>query len=178
MVSPLMVAPITLLSDRPTLTNTENNTMGEYVIFAIDNDNDLHTNAKFLRYMDELRAMSKMDGTMQLCIGSYLDQMERSYIVTFNDFVDHIAESGYVDKQESVLLLRDGYYGKVYATLKFNSAYNTDWPAEFPNVGSDDLFLGVLRAVDKDEAMASYGWTYRPDLDQYYVVHAVNEEVA
>ena len=146
--------------------------MGEYVIFAIDNDNDLHTNARFLRYVDELRVMQKMEGKMQLCIGSYLDKMERSYIMSFNDFVDWIEKSGYVDEQESVLLLRDGYYGKVYATLKYN---NNGYDMED---GTGDLFLGVLRAVDKDHAMASYGWTYRPDLDQYYVIHATNEEVA
>jgi hypothetical protein len=164
-----MVAPITLLSDRPTLPNTENKTMGEYVVFAIDNDNDLHTNARFLRYVDELRAMQKMDGTMQLCIGSYLGQMERSYIVSFNDFIEHIMDSGYVDKQESVMVLRDGYYGKVYATLKFN---NHGYDMED---GRGDMFLGILKAVDKDDAMAEYGWTYRPDLNQYYVVEAINE---
>jgi hypothetical protein len=168
-VSPLMVAPITLLSDRPTLPNTENKTMGEYVVFAIDNDNDLHTNARFLRYVDELRAMSKMDGTMQLCIGSYLGQMERSYIVTFSDFIEHIMDSGYVDKQESVMVLRDGYYGKVYATLKFNN-YGYDMED-----GRGDMLLGILKAVDKDDALAEYGWTYRPDLNQYYVVEAINE---
>jgi hypothetical protein len=143
--------------------------MGEYVVFAIDNDNDLHTNARFLRYVDERRALQKMDGTMQLCIGSYLGQMERSYIVTFSDFIEHIMDSGYVDLQESVMVLRDGYYGKVYATLKFN---NHGYDVED---GSNDMFLGILKAVDKDEAMANDGWTYRPDHNQYYVVESINE---
>ena len=152
--------------------------MGEYVIFAIDNDGDLHTNAKFLRYVDERVAMQKMKGTMKLCIGSYKGKLERSYIVRWDDFMEHIADSGYVDNQESILILRDGYYGVTYATLKFNSAYNTDWPAEFPNVGSNDLFLGVFKAIPANEAMYEEAWTYRPDLDTYYVCEAINEAAA
>ena len=152
--------------------------MGEYVVFAIDNDGDLHTNAKFLRYVDERVAMQKMKGTMKLCIGSYKGKLERSYILRWDDFMEHIAESGYVDNQESILILRDGYYGKVYATLKFNSAYNSDWPAEFTNVGYDDLFLGVFKAIPSNEAQYEEAWTYRPDLDTYYVCEAINEEAA
>ena len=152
--------------------------MGEYVIFAIDNDADLHTNAKFLRYMDEREVMGKTKGKMKLCIGSYKGKLERSYIVRWDDFMEHIAESGYVDNQESILILRDGYYGVTYATLKFNSAYNTDWPAEFPNVGYDDLFLGAFKSIPSNEAQYEEAWTYRPDLDTYYVCEEITEEVA
>ena len=152
--------------------------MGEYVIFAIDNDADLHTNAKFLRYMDEREVMGKTKGKMKLCIGSYKGKLERSYIVRWDDFMEHIAESGYVDNQESILILRDGYYGVTYATLKFNSAYNTDWPAEFPNVGYDDLFLGAFKSIPANEAQYEEAWTYRPDLDTYYVCEEITEEVA
>ena len=152
--------------------------MGEYVIFAIDNDADLHTNAKFLRYVDEREVMGKTKGKMKLCIGSYKGKLERSYIMRWDDFMEHIAESGYVDNQESILILRDGYYGKVYATLKFNSAYNSDWPAEFANVGYDDLFLGEFKSIPSNEAQYEEAWTYRPDLDQYYVCEEITEEVA
>ena len=152
--------------------------MGEYVIFAIDNDDNVHTNAKFLRYVDEREVMGKTKGKMKLCIGSYKGKLERSYIMRWDDFMEHIAESGYVDKQESILILRDGYYGKVYATLKFNSAYNSDWPAEFTNVGYDDLFLGEFKSIPAHDAQYEEAWTYRPDLDQYYVCEEITEEVA
>ena len=152
--------------------------MGEYVIFAIDNDDNVHTNAKFLRYVDEREVMGKTKGKMKLCIGSYKGKLERSYIMRWDDFMEHIAESGYVDNQESILILRDGYYGKVYATLKFNSAYNSDWPAEFPNVGYDDLFLGQFKSIPANEAQYEEAWTYRPDLDTYYVCEEITEEVA
>jgi len=147
--------------------------MGEYVIFAIDNDNDVHTNAKFLRYVDEREVMGKTKGKMKLCIGSYKGKLERSYIMRWDDFMEHIAESGYVDEQESILILRDGYYGKVYATLKFNND-----ESKFPNVGYDDLFLGLFKSIPSSEAQYEEAWTYRPDLDTYYVCEEITEEVA
>jgi hypothetical protein len=147
--------------------------MGEYVIFAIDNDNDVHTNAKFLRYVDEREVMGKTKGKMKLCIGSYKGKLERSYIMRWDDFMEHIAESGYVDNQESILILRDGYYGKVYATLKFNND-----ESKFPNVGYDDLFLGEFKSIPSNEAQYEEAWTYRPDLDTYYVCEEITEEVA
>ena len=147
--------------------------MGEYVIFAIDNDDNVHINAKFLRYVDEREVMGKTKGKMKLCIGSYKGKLERSYIMRWDDFMEHIAESGYVDNQESVLILRDGYYGKVYATLKFNND-----ESKFPNVGHNDLFLGVFRSIPAHEAQYEEAWTYRPDLDTYYVCEEITEEVA
>ena len=147
--------------------------MGEYVIFAIDNDANLHTNAKFLRYMDEREVMGKTKGKMKLCIGSYKGKLERSYIVRWDDFMEHIAESGYVDNQESILILRDGYYGVTYATLKFNND-----EGKFPNVGYDDLFLGAFKSIPASEAQYEEAWTYRPDLDTYYVCEEITEEVA
>jgi hypothetical protein len=147
--------------------------MGEYVIFAIDNDDNVHTNAKFLRYVDEREVMGKTKGKMKLCIGSYKGKLERSYIMRWDDFMEHIAESGYVDKQESILILRDGYYGKVYATLKFNND-----ESKFPNVGYDDLFLGEFKSIPSNEAQYEEAWTYRPDLDTYYVCEEITEEVA
>jgi len=147
--------------------------MGEYVIFAIDNDDNVHTNAKFLRYVDEREVMGKMKGKMKLCIGSYKGKLERSYIMRWDDFMEHIADSGYVDKQESILILRDGYYGKVYATLKFNNEAGL-----IPKVGYDDFFLGEFKSVPAHQAQYEEAWTYRPDLDTYYVCEEITEEVA
>lgn len=138
--------------------------MGEYVIFAIDNDDDAHTNAKFMRHMDTLDAMSKMRGNMKLCIGSYKNKLERSYLVRFDDFFDHVAESGYVDDQESILVLRDGYYGRTYATLKYEFVRDK---------AESDEFLGLFKHRPADEAMAGDAWTYRPDLDLYFITEEV-----
>jgi hypothetical protein len=131
----------------------------EYVIFAIDNDADLHTNAKFLRHIDQQRAMQKLSSNMKLAIGCYKGKLERSYVLRKDDFEEFVLESGYVDQQESFLILRDGYYGVVYATLEYQSG--------------DKQFLGAMVQVDPDEAMAGDAWTYRPDMDAYFVTQDV-----
>lgn len=135
--------------------------MAKYIIFAIDNDDDLHTNAKFLRYMDERRVMGKMDGTMVLCIGSYNDALERSYMVTESDFFYHVAASGFVDDQQSVLEVSDGHKGKTYATLKFKDER------------ADNKFLGVFKSISPYEIGEHSSWTYRSDMGIYFVTEEV-----
>ena len=75
----------------------------EQVIFAIDNDEDLHTSAKFLRYLDTLKALGKLKGNVSLGIGSYLGVLERSYMMRAVDFDKHVAHTIYLRGQESVL---------------------------------------------------------------------------
>ena len=130
--------------------------MKNYVIFAIDNDNDMHTISKFLRHVDTQKAMGKMKGTMKPCIGSYKGQLEQSYIMCEEDFVVHVNRSGYVDNQESFLVLEEGHRGVTYGSLVFNSWLKPQG-------------LGIMRAVSKDKAMSYDAWTYRPELDTYYV---------
>jgi len=131
--------------------------MSAYVIFAIDNDDDLHTNAKFMRHMDEARAMGKLKGNCVLCIGSYNDVLERSYLVSAYDFVNVVADSGYLDNQESILSLETGYKGRTYATLR----YRKD--------DADPISLGEFRSISPYEIGEHRSWTYRPDLGIYFV---------
>ena len=130
--------------------------MNSYTIFAIDNDSDLHTVSKFMRHIDTQKAMGKMQGTMKPCIGSYKGKLEQSYIVSQEDFDKHVKPSGYVDKQESFLVIEDGHRGVTYGKLVYS---NND--ADQP--------LGVMRATPKDKALACEAWTYRQELDTYYV---------
>jgi len=77
--------------------------MLEYVIFAIDNGDDLHTQAKFLRHVDTLRATEKMKGTLHSGVGRYNDELERCYMVLASDFDRHFKNLDYLSGQESVL---------------------------------------------------------------------------
>lgn len=130
--------------------------MKSYVIFAIDNDSDLHTVSKFMRHVDTQKAMGRMQGTIKPCVGSYKGQLEQSYIMTRQDFDRYVKASGYIDNQESILLLEVGHRGVTYGTLIF-SGFEQDMP------------LGIMRAIPKDQAMSYDAWTYRPELDTYYV---------
>ena len=77
--------------------------MLEHVIFSIDNGDDLHTQAKFLRYVDTLRATEKMQGTLHSGVGRYKGQLERCYMVMAQDFDRHFKSLMYLSGQESVL---------------------------------------------------------------------------
>ncbi len=74
----------------------------ERVIFSIDNWNDLHTLAKFLRLMDTHRAMMKLDGDFKVLQGYYKGDLEISFMCSQRDFTDYVLRSGYVDNQESI----------------------------------------------------------------------------
>lgn len=73
------------------------------VIFAIDASYSVHEQAKFLRYVDGLRAMGKLVGGVTQCIGSYNGTLERSYMMLLVDFDQYIRYQGFVDAQESFL---------------------------------------------------------------------------
>lgn len=77
--------------------------MMEHVIFAIDNGDDLHQQAKFLRHVDTLRANTSMKGTMYSGIGTYDGVPERCYMVYAIDFDRYLAKCEYLAGQESVL---------------------------------------------------------------------------
>lgn len=77
--------------------------MLEHVIFAIDNGDDLHTQAKFLRHVDTLRSMEKLQGTMYSGVGRYKGDLERCYMVLASDFDRHFKSLMYLSGQESVL---------------------------------------------------------------------------
>jgi hypothetical protein len=124
-----------------------------HVIFSIDNVSDLHTKAKFLRYVDTLRAMNVLKGNVKLCIGMYKGILEDSFIVRGDDFDKHIRLSGYVDKHESILHIR----GKSML-CEF----------EFLSGGFDRA--GRMLQVTANEAMTKTVWTYRPDLNIYWTL--------
>ena len=125
----------------------------KYTIFSIDNVNDIHTLAKFTRYMDEHRAMGKLKGGIKVCIGSYKGELEQSFTMLTSDFQSFVKTSGYVANQESILEVSE--CNKQYADLVFSDGTRES--------------IGSLKDVTKEEAMKHEAWTYRPDLNKYWV---------
>jgi hypothetical protein len=123
----------------------------DYVIFSIDNDYDLHTKAKFLREMDTLRAMGKLEGNVSLAIGSYEGALEDSYIVTEADFHTHIKDSLFVANQDTFL-----YVGG-----------DRRMPYLLVNKGGEVLKTGRLVSKDYVPTFVE-NYTYRPDLKLYW----------
>lgn len=131
-----------------------------YVIFSIDNVTDLHSLSKFLHFVDVQRAMGRLKGEMKLCIGAYKGALEQSFLMTEHDFAHYIEGSEYVVGQESVLLVEDGHYGETYASLHYLMDGVRD---------GEQVHLGLLKSVKKIVALAQGDWTYRPDLDTYWI---------
>ena len=125
----------------------------KYTIFSIDNHTDLHVMSKFLRFVDTLRAMDKTKGKFIQCVGSWEGELEPSFLCNTEDYEAHIKDSGYVNGQECVMQVSE--CNKQYAQLLYPSGVAA--------------FLGSLKSVGKDRAMKEHGWTYRPDLNTYWI---------
>ncbi len=129
--------------------------MTNYVLFSIDNVTNTHTLAKFLRHMDTQIVMGKTQGYLVQCVGSYKGKMEASFILNEKDYVDHVLPLEFTNKQESVLYLDgdDGWLATSYD----------------PFLGEATDILGYMEQVSKKKALKSDGFTYRPDLNAYWV---------
>lgn len=125
----------------------------KYTIFSIDEVNNLHKLAKFTRHIDTQVAMGNLSGSVVTCIGSYKGEIEQSFMMLTADYETHVKPHGFTDKQESVLLVSE--CNKQYADLLFSNGSR--------------LSIGSLKCVTKEEAMKQEAWTYRPDINQYWV---------
>jgi hypothetical protein len=138
---------------RESQINSRKENKMKYVIFSIDNVTNTHAQAKFLRHIDTARAMQKMKGNMIHCIGSYKGEIEPSYLMLWDDFKEHVIGMGFVENQESILRVSE--CNKQYAELVYSDQTRES--------------VGSLKDVSKDEAMKHDAWTYRPDLNMYWI---------
>jgi hypothetical protein len=115
--------------------------MMERVIFAIDNDQDQNTTKKFFAWVDQKRALGQM-APMEMCIGSYKGQLERSYIILAND-IEHVKD--YIKGQESILRVSG----------------DTRQPCVLEFLATGEVMpLGPMREVQAHEAMMHDAWTF------------------
>ena len=123
----------------------------EKVVFAIDNNTDVHTVAKFMRHMDTCRAMNTLKGSFVQCIGMYNGLLEPSYMMDEADYRQLVANTDYVVLQDYILLVpRDV---RQPCTL------------EYP----DHTFaIGPMREVSAAKAMQCSSWTYVQATNKYF----------
>lgn len=119
-----------------------------YVLFSIDNVTDIHILAKFLRHFDTQRALMKTKGNLVQCIGMWKGKLEVSFLCREEDYEEFVKPLGFTNKQDCVILVSGP---KMECFI-------------------DDFFIGQMEEVSKEEAFRSEGFTYRPDLDIYWVV--------
>ena len=128
-----------------------------YVLFSIDKADDTHTLAKFLRHFDTQMAMQKTKGVLVQCIGQWKGKLEVSFLCRLDDYIEHIKPFGFTQDQECIFLI-SGWDMETFIL---------DFDAE----GEMQLEpVGNMVQVTAAEAFANDGFTYRPDIDAYWVL--------
>lgn len=125
----------------------------DYVVFAIDNNDDIHTVAKFMRHMDTKRAMGDMKGAMVQAIGYWEGILEPSYIMRKDDYLAFAQD--YTKEQEAVLVAPE----------------NNRQPAYLMDAAMGDYIatLNPIRQVSAEDAKAAQGWTFNQTTGKYFV---------
>ena len=126
--------------------------MLEKVIFAIDNNTDTHTVAKFMRHIDTARAMNTLKGSFVQCIGYWNGILEDSYMMDRRDYDRLVAPLGFTKEQDCIL--------SVPADTRQPCAL------EFPN--DKPLVVGRMVEVSNEEAKTLEAWTYVPATGKYF----------
>ena len=122
--------------------------MFEHVIFAIDDNDNIHTVAKFTRYLDTLRATEKLAGGVTQCIGHWEGELEVSYLMRKSDYDQFISGRGWTDNQEAILVV----------------AGDTRQPCTL--IMKDGTVHSVGRMVEIPEPKGN--WTYVPATGKYF----------
>ena len=131
-----------------------------YVIFSIDNESNPMALKAFEGYIHDIQFDCASDLYTKL-VGCYKGQKENAWIWSLEDFNKHLRGRVWIAEQESILHVASG--NKMEATLEYLD--NT------PNVE-----LGCMHQVCRAEALASEAYTYRPDLDIYWVAKHGNPD--
>ncbi len=126
----------------------------DYVVFAIDNNKDLHTVAKFTRHIDTKRAMGGLNGDMVQCIGNWEGILEVSYIMRRDDYERYVLTGGFTKGQEAVMIApRDNRLCASIVSFDMGHTFAT---------------LGAIREISVSEATHDVAWTFNTISGKYF----------
>jgi len=124
------------------------------ILFAIDNNTDTHTVAKFMRHMDTARSMGTLKGSFVQCIGSWEGVLEASYLMDEKDYRFLVESLGFTENQVCIMHVPG----------------DTRQPCSLEYADKTVETMGPLDRVSKDFAMTQKGWTYVQATDTYFAV--------
>ncbi len=128
--------------------------MENVIIFSTD-DQSIHGLKKFLRHLDNFKVLGKFKSTPVSAFGAYKGKLEHSFIMTEEDFNNHIKPYSFVDNQESILRIVTDNKGRMLGTLVFSDGTSKS--------------IGRIVETSPQDAVKRDSWTYRQDLDKYWV---------
>lgn len=122
------------------------------IIFAIDNDTDVHAVAKFLHHIDVARAVGTLKGSFVPCIGCYDGMMESSYMMDERDYRNLVESIGVTAKQECIM----------------HVPADTRQPCTLEYQEGRTQTIGAMRQVQPHDALGLTAWTYVIETSTYW----------
>lgn len=74
-----------------------------FIVFSIDDWDDIHNMATFTRYVDSLRAMNKLEDAIDILIGTCGGKMKTMWMMGFKDFKAYVHNKDWVKDQVTCL---------------------------------------------------------------------------
>lgn len=133
----------------------------EKVIFSIDFENNPHKLNIFMNRIAEAEAFGQLEGHILPMLGKYKGKTEHCFICRRDDFDKHIRGSEYIKGQESIMTVASG--NKMEVGLEYLADGRI-------------VDLGCMHEGCKEEAMQADSWTYRPDMDVYWIAKKGNPD--
>lgn len=129
----------------------------KYTLFSIDNPTPENV-ARFYTAWNQRIESGQLAGNLVQCIGKWRGEpKEVSFCALSSDFDYMLANSCW-------------YFRNQRAVLRVSENNNQEAVLEWLTRPCTQERLGVLRAVDQQTAMKADGWTYRPDLNQHWII--------
>lgn len=129
------------------------------VIFSINNTSPMGC----CSFYEQLALRGVGERHIKALLGSYNGGQEVSFIMAQDMFDLHVRDTLFLDSQESVLHVTG--CNKAYAVLE----YLADGRREG---------LGSMCEVDREIAETYPSWTFRPDLNRWYICAKINPDHA
>lgn len=137
-----------------------------FIIFTIDFENNPYRMNLFMNYLAERKR--RMQGNVIPMIGCYKGKREHSFICLRDDYFDHIKDTGFMKGQESILHVSSG--NKQECCLEYIC---DELP---PRATARRVAMGSMHEVCAEEAAQAEAWTYRPDIDKYWIARKGNPD--
>lgn len=132
----------------------------EKVIFSIDFENNPLRMNVFKNYYASIA--DQMQGNIVDMLGCYKGKREHCFICRLDDFDAYFRTSVYLRGQESIMLVASG--NKMEVGL------------EYLDGKRKSVDLGCMHEVCREEAMQADAWTYRPDMDVFWIAKKGNPD--
>lgn len=134
---------------------------GDAIVFSV-------YNAKRTNYWNEItheiakEVLEKYDVPYIECEGVYLGESEQSFIVS-TQYVTLVRLFCWTHEQECYLEVKEHKHGTSKAYFVYPDGRRE--------------FQGYLRSVSKERALQEVGYTYREDLDTYWIITDTDETI-